>query len=524
MTTTPKPARTRRTTVPDVTIEGGTSVVEALAESPRAATPEFLLVAPADLTVDEDANVRKDLHLSDNTEFVDSVRELGVLQPVVAYPDPLYDGKYRVLRGHRRTVAAQIVGSTAVPVWIVPSPADADRVAGQLAENIHRTQMSEAEQVDAVKQLHLFGLPVEEIVKKTARPRTVIDAALNVAASNTAVELLQARPEITLVQAAQLLEFEDDPDLYAELIEEASDRPHQIDHIVQNARSDRELEAARVARRAELQEQGIHVFADDESKTGWTDQDDIYVNQMSLRRDVLLDTLLPDRAGDIGALIRSYWDASTDPRKAGVEWYVRTAAIDTIDGWERRTNSGAPRGQKTEAEKEQARKDRTDKQLWLDATTVRRQFISTLVTATKPPKGWEIIVAHHLAGALEGKQEYGALDLAMEWLNINPAASDWRTIDGHSVFYRAEELWIHQHPNKAPQYALAKALAGFEKHLETIDVQTKPWRAQKPNVGPYLGWLTVRGYHPAQIEIDVIDADVKRARKAKLGAATEDAA
>ena len=72
-------------------------------------------VPPATLTTTR--NIRSDLDLDD--AFRASIRELGVLSPIVAETGP--DGGLMIRSGHRRAAAAALEGVATVPVLVLPA-------------------------------------------------------------------------------------------------------------------------------------------------------------------------------------------------------------------------------------------------------------------------------------------------------------------------------------------------------------------------------------------------------------------
>ncbi|SDH66558.1 ParB/RepB/Spo0J family partition protein, partial [Pseudonocardia oroxyli] len=124
------------------------------------------------------ANVRTEVSLS--REFIASVRERGVLQPVVAYPG--VEGPV-VEFGHRRTLAALKCGLPNIPVMLVEVPEGADRVTDQLVENDQRAGLSTAERVAGWEQLAAFGLSASAIAKRTGAKKTDVTTGLKVAGS-----------------------------------------------------------------------------------------------------------------------------------------------------------------------------------------------------------------------------------------------------------------------------------------------------------------------------------------------------
>lgn len=98
------------------------------------------LIDPSTLLVD--VNIRTENAL-DKT-FIGSVRDLGVLVPIVAVRTT--DGALRVRYGHRRTLAAVETGHATVPV-VITGEDDADdvaRIIAQWHENEHRAGLSTA--------------------------------------------------------------------------------------------------------------------------------------------------------------------------------------------------------------------------------------------------------------------------------------------------------------------------------------------------------------------------------------------
>jgi len=148
-------------------------------------------------------NVRAEARLSPG--FVASIRERGVLVPVVGHRDE--HGRFVVLYGQRRILAAARTGRTSVPAYVIDCPEDVDRIIDQMAENDHREGIDTADRIGGMKQLAAFGLTAAQIKRRTARPRDEVDAALTVARSELAEKAAQRWDFLTLDQAATLAEF-----------------------------------------------------------------------------------------------------------------------------------------------------------------------------------------------------------------------------------------------------------------------------------------------------------------------------
>lgn len=112
-------------------------------------------------------------------ELVDSVREIGVLQPIVVRPVPSDDGtEYELIMGERRWRATQQAGLATVPA-IIRETDDADLLRDALLENLHRSQLNPLEEAAAYRQLlDDFGCTHDELATRISRSRPQISNTL----------------------------------------------------------------------------------------------------------------------------------------------------------------------------------------------------------------------------------------------------------------------------------------------------------------------------------------------------------
>lgn len=180
-------------------------------------------------------NVRTDVKLDKG--FVASIKELGILQPPMVTRNA--EGQLEVVLGQRRTLAAVEAGLTEIPVYVVDqSEADAARVVDQLTENDQRQGLTEAERVAGYKQLALFGVTPAQIAKRTASDRKRVDTALAVADNEVAASAL-VEYQLTLDEAAMLVEFSDDEEAIKVLVKAAGNG--DLAHVVAGERRKRDL-------------------------------------------------------------------------------------------------------------------------------------------------------------------------------------------------------------------------------------------------------------------------------------------
>ncbi len=133
-------------------------------------------------------------------ELVHSVREIGVLQPVVVRRIPDHDGedevRYELIMGERRWRASREAGRETVPAIIKETGHD-DLLRDALLENLHRSQLNPLEEAAAYQQLlDDFGCTQEELAGRIGRSRPQI--------SNT-LRLLRLPPSVARRVAAGVL-------------------------------------------------------------------------------------------------------------------------------------------------------------------------------------------------------------------------------------------------------------------------------------------------------------------------------
>lgn len=133
----------------------------------------------------------------DMAELVHSVREIGVLQPIVVRTSTETGGEpYELVMGERRWRAVQAAGLPTIPA-IVRDTTDDDLLRDALLENLHRSQLNPLEEAAAYQQLlEDFGTTHEQLADRIGRSRPQV--------SNT-LRLLKLPPLVQRRVAANVL-------------------------------------------------------------------------------------------------------------------------------------------------------------------------------------------------------------------------------------------------------------------------------------------------------------------------------
>lgn len=117
---------------------------------------------------------RRHFDASRLSELEESIREKGIIQPLIVRPDPDSPGKFEIVAGERRWRAAQNARLHEVPV-IVKNFSDSEVLEIAIVENIQRAELSPIEEAFGYKQLmERFGHTQEKIAEALGKSRSYI--------------------------------------------------------------------------------------------------------------------------------------------------------------------------------------------------------------------------------------------------------------------------------------------------------------------------------------------------------------
>src|SRR5437667_6799727 len=118
---------------------------------------------------------RKDFGADALSELVESIRQHGIIQPLIVRA---IDGRHELIAGERRWRAAQEAGLDEVPV-IIRSASDRDVLELALIENLQRADLNPIEEPQGYARLAgEFGMRQEEIAQKVGRSRAAVANAM----------------------------------------------------------------------------------------------------------------------------------------------------------------------------------------------------------------------------------------------------------------------------------------------------------------------------------------------------------
>jgi ParB family chromosome partitioning protein len=146
---------------------------------PGASSPEealLLQMIPLDKLTANPDQPRKHFDQEQLQELADSIREHGVIEPLIV--EDAGGGAYTIVAGERRSRAARMAGLAEIPA-LVRSYSGAGRMEVSLIENVQRTDLNPVEEARAYRRLmDLTGLSQDETALRVGKNRSTVANAL----------------------------------------------------------------------------------------------------------------------------------------------------------------------------------------------------------------------------------------------------------------------------------------------------------------------------------------------------------
>lgn len=457
---------------------------------------------PLDLLTDANISDRRP-----DDALNESVRQLGVLQPIIATRTA--EGFVRVRMGHRRTLAAIEADHDTIPVIVVANEADyadqadaqLDRVISQYAENEHRQALNAADKAAVAVQLLDLGLTARQVTARTRMKPADVDAARAIRKSERATFAAAEMPELTIDQAAAIAEFDTDVAVVTALLEAAQDGQGKFAHTLQRHRDERASAQARAALVEQLTADGITIAAD---FPGYNNKLDYLTGPDGKKLTARTHKKCP---GHVAWLQHGYgqdrevlWQAS---------WYCTTP----------RAHGSTLNGSVVPADAEKAKAERREtiarNKEWRAAEKVRRAWLRDFLGRKTPPDGalrYVLAAVADASGVLSRAMSQNH-ECARELLGLPAPESKW-TRDTAAV----TEALSRAADGRALVIVLGLALGAIEGET---GVQTAVHPASQRTAAAYLAQLAGWGYELSEIEQRIVHAvaEAKAARDAEAAAA-----
>ena len=153
---------------------------------------------------------RKDFDMNALQVLADSVREHGVIQPILVRELEFSPGKYEIVAGERRFRAAEMAGIDEIPVAIMTGD-DLEVAKVSLIENVQRKDLNPVEEAMAYRVLmDRFGLTQDQVATQAGKNRSTVANLLRLLDLPEEVLVMLRDGTLSAGHARALLALEDD--------------------------------------------------------------------------------------------------------------------------------------------------------------------------------------------------------------------------------------------------------------------------------------------------------------------------
>ncbi len=193
----------------------------------RTKTPVTRII-PIEKIIANQLQPRKDM--GDLNELTESIREKGIIEPVIVRPK---EGHYEIIAGERRFRAAQKAGLNEIPCIEHDIP-DNEALELSIVENIQRKDLNVLEQAQSVMSLaEMYGYSHEEIAKKIGKSRVTVSELIRI--TDLPSDIKQQCLDLAINSKTFLLELTkvEDPEKMAAILSQYSQKSFSRDEIKQ---------------------------------------------------------------------------------------------------------------------------------------------------------------------------------------------------------------------------------------------------------------------------------------------------
>nr|WP_308535956.1 ParB/RepB/Spo0J family partition protein [uncultured Prevotella sp.] len=188
---------------------------------------------------------RRDFDAEALQELADSIKELGIVQPITLRQ--VADNKFQIIAGERRWRASQLAGLTAIPAYI-RTIKDENVMELALVENIQREDLNAIEIALAYEHLlEKSGMTQEKVAERVSKSRAAVANYLRLLKLPAQVQMALQKKDIDMGHARALLSL-DSPSLQLKLFREIQKNGYsvrKVEELCQQLKSGADIQTAK---------------------------------------------------------------------------------------------------------------------------------------------------------------------------------------------------------------------------------------------------------------------------------------
>tara|TARA_B100001027_G_C16257895_1_gene327874 strand:+ start:135 stop:992 length:858 start_codon:yes stop_codon:yes gene_type:complete len=174
-------------------------------------------------------------------ELANSIRKNGIIQPIAVRPNKSGEGKYEIVAGERRWLAAQRAGLHEIPVTILDL-SDVESLEVAIVENIQRDDLNPIEEARGYKRLNdEFNYDHESISKLMSKSRSHISNTLRLLSLPSDVIAMLEEGTLTSGQARPLIGISNASSIAEEIVSK-NYSARKVEYLTRNKKSNNNKE------------------------------------------------------------------------------------------------------------------------------------------------------------------------------------------------------------------------------------------------------------------------------------------
>ena len=162
---------------------------------------------------------RKNFSKESLEELANSIRERGVIQPIIVRPNKSFEGKYEIIAGERRWLASQNAGLHEIPV-VVLNVNDVKSLEFSIIENVQRQDLDPIEEAHGYQRLiDDFNYNHDKLSKFIGKSRSYIANSLRLLSLQEEILLMVEQGNLSAGHARTLIGLQNSVDLAKKIIQ-----------------------------------------------------------------------------------------------------------------------------------------------------------------------------------------------------------------------------------------------------------------------------------------------------------------
>lgn len=203
---------------------------------------EYIPLSEIDIS---DLNVRRTKRAEGLDELAESIKEIGVQQPIMVFQD---GERYKLIIGQRRYRACEIAKVKEIPAIIIDRKSDVDAIIASFSENIHRTDLDYRDKMRVARELLNSLVSIAAVAKRLGVSTATVNNYLGYEAVPDEIKRLVSERKLSATTATRIAQRIPDPKKAISIAKKIIEKPRSEDrlHFIEIAKENPDKTIAKI--------------------------------------------------------------------------------------------------------------------------------------------------------------------------------------------------------------------------------------------------------------------------------------